>query len=198
MKKLAKPAIFVGLLSLGFAQTGCFGEFALVRKLYNWNDDLSSSKFVKTLVFYVLNIIPVYGAASFIDFVILNLIEFWSGSNPLSMNEGDYEMQLATVNGLEYKIEATKDTFTTTQLTGEKAGEVRIMRFDRCDRTWKYSDCSAKDVAVITFLDEQGDQIRVYGADGSMDLTYAELQDKDLVMAKLGARFGNEALAKAN
>ena len=31
-----------------------------------------------------------------------------------------------------------------------------------------------------------------------MDLTYAELQDKDLVMAKLGARFGNEAMAQAN
>ncbi|MFN3875083.1 MAG: DUF3332 family protein, partial [Flavobacteriales bacterium] len=72
MKKLAKPAMFIGLLSLGFAQTGCFGEFALVRKVYNWNDSMSN-KFVKTLLFYAMNIIPVYGVAALIDFVILNL-----------------------------------------------------------------------------------------------------------------------------
>lgn len=196
MRKLAKPALFIGLLSLGFAQTGCFGEFALTRKAYNWHASIGN-KFLRSLLWWI----PmgfVYGITVMIDSVILNLIEFWSGSNPMSMNEGDYEMQLATINGVDYKIEATKDTFTTTQLTGEQAGEVRIMRFDRCDRTWKYSDCTAKDVAVLTFLDEQGDHIRVYGADGSMDLTYAELQDKDLVMAKLGARFGNEAMAQAN
>ncbi|MFN3874487.1 MAG: hypothetical protein ACK4L7_01075, partial [Flavobacteriales bacterium] len=74
---------------------------------------------------------------------------------------------------------------------------VRIMRFDRCDRTWKYSDCSAKDVAVITFIDEQGDLLRVHTPQGSIDLTYAELQDKDLALAKLGARFGTEAMAMA-
>jgi hypothetical protein len=196
MRKLAKPALFIGLLSLGFAQTGCFGEFALTRKAYNWHASIGN-KFVRSLLLWI----PmgfVYSITAFVDVVILNLIEFWSGSNPMSMNEGDYEMQLATINGVDYKIEATKDTFTTTQLTGEQAGEVRIMRFDRCDRTWKYSDCTAKDVAVLTFLDEQGDRIRVYGADGSMDLTYAELQDKDLVMAKLGARFGNEAMALAD
>lgn len=50
----------------------------------------------------------------------------------------------------------------------------------------------------MTFLDEQGDNIRVYTNDGSLDLTYAELQDKDLLMAKVGARFGKEAMASAN
>ncbi|MBP8878130.1 MAG: DUF3332 family protein, partial [Flavobacteriales bacterium] len=99
MKIIRKTALLFAMSTLVITQTGCFGEFALVRKVYEWNDNLSDSKFVKTLVFYVLNIIPVYGIASFIDVVILNLIEFWSGSNPLSMNEGDYEMQMATMKG---------------------------------------------------------------------------------------------------
>jgi hypothetical protein len=72
------------------------------------------------------------------------------------------------------------------------------MRFDRSDRTWKYTDSQVQDHAVLTFLDEQGDRLRVYTGQGSMDLTYADLQDQDLVMAKLGARFGHEALASAN
>ncbi len=82
----------------------------------------------------------VYGFTTMVDAVILNLMEFWSGSNPISKNHGDYEMQLATIKGVDYQIEATKDTFTTTQLSGEQSGEVRAMMFDRTDMTWKYSD----------------------------------------------------------
>lgn len=196
MKKLARPAMIIALLSLGIAQTGCFGEFALTRKAYDWHASIGN-KWVRSLLLWI----PmgfVYSVTAMIDAVILNLIEFWSGSNPLSMNEGDYEMQMATINGVDYKIEATKDTFTTTQLTGDQIGEVRVMRFDRNDRTWKYTDSNVNDQAVMTFLDERGDNIRVYTDDGSMDLTYAELQDKDLLMAKVGVRFGKEAMASAN
>lgn len=188
--------MMIALLSLGFAQTGCFGEFALTRKAYDWHASIGN-KWVRSLLLWIPMGL-VYSITAMVDAVILNLIEFWSGTNPMAMQEGDYEMQLATVNGVEYRMEATKDTFTTTQLTGAAAGEVRIMRFDRCDRTWKYSDSKADDVAVMTFLDEQGDNIRVYTASGSMDLTYTELQDRDLMMAKLGARFGSEAMASAN
>ncbi|MCB9183050.1 MAG: DUF3332 family protein [Flavobacteriales bacterium] len=196
MKKLARPAMIIALLSLGIAQTGCFGEFALTRKAYDWHASIGN-KWVRSLLLWI----PmgfVYGVTAFVDAVILNLIEFWSGTNPMSMNEGDYEMQMATINGVDYKIEATKDTFTTTQLTGDQIGEVRIMRFDRNDRTWKYTDSNVNDQAVMTFLDDQGDNVRVYTSDGSMDLTYAELQDKDLLMARMGARFGKEAMASAN
>lgn len=196
MKKLARPAMIIALLSLGIAQTGCFGEFALTRKAYDWHASIGN-KWVRSLLLWI----PmgfVYSVTAMIDAVILNLIEFWSGTNPMSMNEGDYEMQMATINGVDYKIEATKDTFTTTQLTGNQIGEVRVMRFDRNDRTWKYTDSNVNDQAVMTFLDERGDNIRVYTSDGSMDLTYAELQDKDLLMAKVGVRFGKEAMASAN
>lgn len=195
MKKLSKPAMFIGLFALGFAQTGCFGEFALTRKAYDWHASIGN-KWVRSLLLWI----PmgfVYSITAFVDAVILNLIEFWSGSNPMSMNEGDYEMQLATIKGVDYMIEATKDTFTTTQLSGDQAGEVRVMRFDRCDRTWKYTDSQVQDRAVITFLDEQGDHLRVYTDAGSMDLTYSELQDKDLLMAKLGSP-KEGALACAN
>ncbi|MBK9626276.1 MAG: DUF3332 domain-containing protein [Flavobacteriales bacterium] len=186
MKIIRKTALLFAMSTLVITQTGCFGEFALVRKVYEWNDNLSDSKFVKTLVFYVLNIIPVYGIASFIDVVILNLIEFWSGSNPLSMNEGDYEMQMATMKGDQFKMEATKDTFTTTQMTGGKAGEVRVMKFDRCDNTWKYTDSNVREAAIMTFVNGDVDQIRVYTDNGSVDLTTADMADASALAAKFG------------
>lgn len=193
MKIIRKTAFVLALGSLTLTQTGCFGEFALVRKVYNWNQDIGG-KFVNTLVFYALNIIPVYGIASLVDFVILNLIEFWSGSNPVSMKEGDYEMQLTTIDGVDYKIEATKDTFTTTQLSGEKAGEVRVMKFDRTNKTWKYTDSEVCDQPVMTFLDDQADAIRVYTEKGAVDLTSEEMNDQTALDAKF-ASCGYEALA---
>lgn len=190
MKMLRKTALLFAMSSLVITQTGCFGEFALTRKVWEWNDDISDSKFVKTLLFYVMNIIPVYGIAAFVDVVILNLIEFWSGSNPMSMNEGDYEMQMATVNGEQFKLEATKDTFTTTQLTGEKAGEVRVMKFDRSDMTWKYSDSKVCDQPVVGMLDKNGENVRVFTAAGEVEMAAADMADKDVVMAKFNATKG--------
>lgn len=196
--KIIKRSLFaLSMGSLLVTQTGCFGEFALVKKVYEWNDDLSDSKFVKTLVFWVLNIIPVYGIASFIDVVILNLIEFWSGSNPLSMVEGEHEIQLTTIKGVEYRIEATKDTFTTTQLSGEQAGEVRVMKFDRADMTWKYSDSKVCEQPVMGFLDAEGENVRVYTDFGTIDMAAADLQDSDVLMAKLG-ECKSEAMASAD
>jgi hypothetical protein len=149
------------------------------------------------LVFYVLNIIPVYGVAAFIDVVILNLIEFWSGSNPVSMNEGDYEMQLATIDGVNYKIEATKDTFTTTQLSGDNAGAVRVMKFDRTDMTWKYTDSKVCDKPVLGFLDAQGDHVRLYTDMGTIDMAAVDLKNEQVLMAKLG-ECRNETMAAAH
>lgn len=45
------------------------------------------------IIFLVFCAIRVYSFAVFVDAVILNLIEFWTGSNPISMNEGDIEIQ---------------------------------------------------------------------------------------------------------
>jgi len=184
MKKIRKTAFIMALGSLMVSQSGCFGEFALVRKVYTWNKDVSGSKFVQTLLFYAMNIIPVYGIAAFVDVIILNLIEFWSGSNPVAMNEGDYEMQLVKVKGVEYKMEATKDTFTSTQLTGDRAGEVQVLKYDRCDNTWKVSTKDVQDMAVMTFLDGNAEQVRVYTDHGSIDLSSHDMADAAVLKAK--------------
>jgi hypothetical protein len=78
------------LLSLSTAAvlstSACFGSFNLTRKLYGFNKDVSKDKFVRELVFLGLNVVPIYGIAGFIDVVVANTMEFWTGENPIKMS----------------------------------------------------------------------------------------------------------------
>lgn len=195
MRILRTPLLFVTLSVMLITQTGCFGTFALTSKAYNWHDGVSNSKFVKSLLLWI-PMAFVYSITAMLDVVIFNLIEFWSGSNPISMNEGDHEMQLVTFNGDEYRIDATKNTFTTTQLTGEKAGEVRVMKFDAETLTWKYTDSRVADQPIMTFLDDQANNVRVYTDNGYADMATIDLQHSATLTAKLSA-CAPEALACA-
>lgn len=66
--------------------SACFGSFNLTRKLWSWNKGVSTEKFVRELVFLGLNIVPVYQVAGFIDVIVINSIEFWTGKNPVDMS----------------------------------------------------------------------------------------------------------------
>jgi hypothetical protein len=77
--------------ALAFGIQGCYGSFALTRKLWKWNGSMGN-KFVNELVFLVCTFLPVYGIAGFIDGIVLNSVEFWTGKNPMYskvMVEGD-------------------------------------------------------------------------------------------------------------
>ena len=80
-----KSSLFLALtlIALAGVSGGCFGKFALTRKLYGWNDSLGN-KFVKTIAFWALTIIPAYELMGLGDFLVLNVIEFWTGSNPVA------------------------------------------------------------------------------------------------------------------
>jgi hypothetical protein len=188
MRIIRKPAMYFAMSILLLTQTGCFGGFALTSRVHEFHSDIGpdnlAGRFIRTVLFSLLGI--VYYVTVSLDVIIFNLIEFWTGNNPLAMNEGDYEMQLATLDGVDYKIEATKDTFTTTQLTGEKAGEVRVMKFDRKSKTWFYTDSETANVPVMGLVDDKELTFRIYGAEGHTDLTMADIKGNDLLMAKLG------------
>jgi len=86
MKNIFKQVVLVLLIaSIAVMSVGCYGSFNLTKKVYNWNGTMGD-KWTKELVFLVLNIVPVYGVAGWIDVVILNSIEFWTGNNPVASN----------------------------------------------------------------------------------------------------------------
>ena len=84
MKKRILTLGLAGLLLGGsLSLQGCYGSFTLTKKLYNWNGTLGN-KWVKSIVFFVFNVVPAYPLCGFIDAVVLNLVEFWTGSNPMA------------------------------------------------------------------------------------------------------------------
>ncbi|MCM0083533.1 DUF3332 domain-containing protein [Geomonas sp. Red32] len=94
-------------LALAIAMTslqGCYGKFALTRKVYQVNGEVQD-KFLRSLVTWVFIIVPVYGVSALADFVVFNTIEFWSGKNPVA--EGEKEFQY-TDKADTYHVKATK------------------------------------------------------------------------------------------
>ncbi|MEW6435228.1 MAG: DUF3332 family protein [Myxococcota bacterium] len=77
---MTRRLLLGGALALG--ASGCYGKFTLTKKLYDWNGSLGN-KFLVWIVFVIFMLVPVYGIAGFVDIWIFNLIEFWTGSNPL-------------------------------------------------------------------------------------------------------------------
>lgn len=137
-RKIISAAMMPLLLFVGLVQTGCFGTFALTRKVYEFNDSLDN-KFVKTIVFYAFNIVPVYGVAGFVDVVVLNLLEFWTGSNPMAMQEGEIEKQVIQLDDKEYLVIATKNSFEVQLLGANGAAEqTSFIEFCDEDMTWSY------------------------------------------------------------
>lgn len=78
-----RPRLLALALIAGLSTQGCYGSFAATRSLHSWNGKVGG-KFVNTLVFWALVIIPVYELLGLGDAIIFNVIEFWSGSNPVA------------------------------------------------------------------------------------------------------------------
>jgi hypothetical protein len=80
--RFGKVVALVLVISVGIVfSAGCYGKFQLTRTVYDINTSVQD-KYVRSAVTWLL-IIP-YGIAGFLDFAVFNLIEFWSGENPIA------------------------------------------------------------------------------------------------------------------
>lgn len=119
MKK-SKTFLVCATLSGSVLFSSCIGSFGLWNSLKDWNQGVSN-KFVNELIFLAFHIVPVYEIAYLADVLVLNSIEFWSGSNPTaSIGE------VKTVQGEngEYLVKTNENGYTIT-----KKGEDKICRF---------------------------------------------------------------------
>ena len=88
MKKILISLLMACTITVStLSVTGCYGKFAAFNGLREWNGKFTKNKFVNWLVFLVLNIIPVYGILFFADILVINSIEFWTGSNPVALGD---------------------------------------------------------------------------------------------------------------
>ncbi len=78
-----KTAATAALLVTAATASGCYGQFALTRALYDWNGRATPNKVANSALTWAMILIPVYAVAGVVDFLVLNTIEFWSGTNPV-------------------------------------------------------------------------------------------------------------------
>lgn len=161
MKKTAKIFIAIGLISTLFLTTGCFGKFSLTRKVYEIHQSIAgedmTGKIIKNLLFWVAGHV-VYSATGFVDIFVLNVIEFWTGSNPLAMNVHQKETQIVERNGVKYEIVATQNKFEVKQLNGEKKGLIQSVSFNPSELAW-YNTSNGASTKMIQYKVENGEMV---------------------------------------
>ena len=142
--------LFLALALTGvmISQTGCFGEFGLTRKVYEFNQGVGG-KFVNQIVFWAMCVIPVYEVAGMLDVIIFNTIEFWTGSNPVAMAPGETEVQYATVDGHQFRMTAQQNYFSVEELTANGYEMRNEFRFNKDANELSISNGSETQVVAM-------------------------------------------------
>lgn len=127
MKRWFKVAVCS--LALAGLLNGCFGSFGATRLLYNFNKGVHSNVFVQTLVMWCFTILPAYELFIFADWLIINMIEFFMGSNPIGSNvtyipNDDGTITAMTEDGQALKFTAVDSHRMIVENDGKVLGEV--------------------------------------------------------------------------
>lgn len=133
--------------------TSCLGSYSAFNGLREWNGQVSGNKFVNNLLFWGLWIVPVYEIFILGDTLIFNTIEFWSGSNPVAMKEGEVETQIVRVDGNKMKMTATKNHLTVEVLKGPKKGEKLEMVYTPETQSWKAIKANGEEIKLSKYQD---------------------------------------------
>jgi len=71
------------LVLLAVGNSACIGRMALSGKVREFNLEVVDGRWPHEIVFLALYIIPIYPLAGAVDLIIVNSIEFWTGTNPV-------------------------------------------------------------------------------------------------------------------
>ena len=133
--------------------TSCVGSFSAFNGLKDWNMQLTDSKFVNNLVFWGLLIIPVYEIFLLGDVVIFNVLEFWTGNNPIAMKEGEKEVQFVEKDGNKYKMTATTNRLQIEVVAGPKTGEKVDLVYRPHEKSWNAIKPDGEIIPLSTLKD---------------------------------------------
>ena len=127
MKHLKVAAL---LLSGILLTNSCVGSFSLFNKLASWNKGATKEKFLNELIFLIIS--PAYAVCGVVDALVLNTIEFWSGSNPVAQRVGK-TFEVKGQDGRYYAVTTLKDGYSIKKPTGE----VIKFIYNKDNKTWR-------------------------------------------------------------
>lgn len=154
------------ILTIGTLSTGCMGSWVVTKKVYKWNEKATGNKFVDNLIFWILGWI-VYPITLFLDSVVSNLIEFWSGSNPMTMEPGEMEKEIVKgKDGNDYEMTVTQYRYDIVALSGNHKGEKTSLFYTPDTKTWS----TTKDgiTQPIATIHEDLNKVKIFTPDGSV------------------------------
>ena len=157
MKKKFMKSICFLMIGCLFSLTtaGCYGRFALTRTIYRINGSVGD-KWVNSIVTWIFIIIPVYAVCGLVDFLLLNVIQFWTGSNPVAMGPEDRDTQLVFQDNHMYEITATQNRFDVTEFTDSGQNKTASLTYDPEMKTW-YAESPNTGKIRMAQIDPAGD-----------------------------------------
>jgi hypothetical protein len=150
--------------AVGTLSAGCFGKFQLTRKVYDMNESIDE-KYVRSAATWVFVIVQVYTVAALLDLIVFNVIEFWTGENPVA--EAKVTKVYAQGNG-KTVLTLSRDGSATVAVIERYEGEGLVS-------TLRIRDDGLGKVAAVETA--AGGKVREISAvatsDGSVDVTVA-------------------------
>ncbi len=155
--KIAVSAILIAGSSMAF--TSCIGSFAMTNRVLSWNKQVGN-KFVNELVFFAFWILPVYEVTSIADLLVINAIEFWSGTNPMTAST-----KVVDTDHGRYTIDCDGKGYTVTLAS---TGEQTRLEFIEDTQSWAFENAEGEMVPFMTFVDDS--HVRMIKPDGDFML----------------------------
>ncbi|MDD7251491.1 MAG: DUF3332 domain-containing protein [Prevotellaceae bacterium] len=132
-KKLLTAAC---ILSGCLVMNSCVGSFGLFNKLATWNKKATNSKFLNEIIFLLIS--PAYAVCGAVDALVLNSIEFWSGSNPIA--SVGKTRNVVGQDGKIYAVKTLKDGYEITT----PDGRVLNFEYDKQTDAWSMAEGGVK------------------------------------------------------
>jgi hypothetical protein len=148
------------VVAFGALSAGCFGSFKLTKQLYEVNKSVED-KYLRSAVTWLF-IIP-YSFTATLDFLIFNVVEFWSGQSPVA--SGPVTTVYADAGGKSI-LTLARDGAATVATVERYAGETLVstlrVRDDGSGKVTAVESAAGRTVREIT---------AVPGGDGSVEVT---------------------------
>ena len=162
--RFGKGIALVLVAAVGALSAGCFGKFQLTRKVYDINQSIDE-KYVRSAATWIFVIVQVYTVAALVDLIVFNVMEFWTGENPIA-------------SGPVTKVYAHGTGRTVLSLSRDGSATVAVIeRYEgeRLVSTLRVRDDGQGEVAAVETA--EGRVVRevsaVAASDGSVDVTVA-------------------------
>lgn len=130
MKRTSRLLAVLCVALLSVHVSGCFGKFNLTRAMWDFNKNVSPNKFVQWAVFLVMVIVPVYAVGTIVDALVINSIEFWTGSNPITSADAPDSNTRVVRLSPEDTLRLSRDTDSgVMKVELERAGQPTLVRY---------------------------------------------------------------------